>query len=133
MCEYQRDLEHDNHLREALLSSSNQFDSAILTISSGMLALSLGFIKEVVPFKGAVWLEFLMASWCLLGGAVLSTVLSFLFSQKAIRTCLESSDSSDGGWSRATTVNNIVSASAFILGVLLTVVFVILNLKMGGS
>lgn len=124
---------HENHLREALLSSSNQFDSAILTISSGMLALSLGFIKEVVPIKGSVWLDVLLASWCLLGAAVLSTVVSFLFSQKAIRTCLENSDGSDGGWSKATTVLNVLSAGTFVLGVFLTVVFVIKNLKMGGS
>jgi len=129
----QRDHDHDSHLREALLSSSNQFDHAVLTLSSGLLALSLAFIKDIVPLKDAQWMNLLFVSWCLLGFAILSTVISFLASQKAIRNCLEESGSDGGAWSKTTTWINISSAAFFVVGVSSTVIFVIKNLcKEGG-
>ncbi len=133
MSDSTRNHDHDNHLREALLSSSNQFDRAILTLSSGLLALSLAFIKDIVPLKEAQWMNLLFVSWCLLGFAILSTVISFLASQKAIRLCLEEAASDGGVWSKITTGLNIISAALFVFGVSSTVVFVIKNLSKEGS
>lgn len=118
---------HRDHLRGALLSSSNQFDSAVLKLSSGLLAVSAAFLRG--PAQGgaphAKWL--LVVSWALLGTAILSTVVSFLASQSTIRAQLEDNDSSAALWSVRTTCLNAVSAVMFILGVALTIMFVSLN------
>ncbi len=62
-----------------------EFDRAILTLSAGSLGLSLAFLRDVVPLKSALNLSVLFGSWCLFGGAILLTLLSFFASQKAFR------------------------------------------------
>lgn len=52
-------------LLDRQLSNSEKFDNAILTLSTGALAISLAFIKDIVPLKLAQNLWLLKASWWL--------------------------------------------------------------------
>ena len=63
-----------------LQSSYDQFDKAILQLSSGGLALSLGFIREIVPLRESTFKPVLILSWVLFGVAILSTLWSYITS-----------------------------------------------------
>ena len=64
-------------------SASTSFDKAMLTISSGALALSLTYLKQLG--SGPPWHWTLKACWVMFGASLLSTSWSFLFSQHAMR------------------------------------------------
>ncbi|MGX9782196.1 hypothetical protein [Janthinobacterium lividum] len=69
--------------------SSDSFDKAILTYSSSGLAVSLAFLKDIVPIKTALYPIMLYVSW---GCFVISTgltVLSFLASYKSQEIALD--------------------------------------------
>jgi hypothetical protein len=66
------------------LSNSEKFDNAILTLSTGALAISLAFIKDIVPLEIAQNLWLLKASWWLFGFSIISTLVSFAASQLGI-------------------------------------------------
>lgn len=69
--------------------SSDSFDKAILTYSSSGLAVSLAFLKDIVPIKTALYPIMLYVSW---GCFVISTgltVLSFLVSYKSQEIALD--------------------------------------------
>lgn len=127
------------HLLRSLLSSSEQFDKAVLTLSSAGLGLSLTFLRFVVPFADAQCKSLLSWSWTLFILAIISTVLSFLTSQYAVtqqlaraerayihedETALE--ESNPLGF--ATAVLNCFSAATFVFALIFTVVFVRANL-----
>jgi hypothetical protein len=69
--------------------SIREFDKAILTLSAGLLALSLAFIKDVVPLAVAIKLAFLFWSWALFGACIMFTLVSFIASQKAFQRSQE--------------------------------------------
>jgi len=71
-------------LLDRQLSNSEKFDNAILTLSTGALAISLAFIKDIVPLKMAQNLWLLTASWWLFGFSIISTLVSFAASQLGI-------------------------------------------------
>jgi uncharacterized membrane protein len=71
-------------LLDRQLSNSEKFDNAILTLSTGALAISLAFIKDIVPLEIAQNLWLLKASWWLFGFSIISTLVSFAASQLGI-------------------------------------------------
>jgi hypothetical protein len=80
--------EYRSHLWGALQSSHEHFDKAILSLSSGGLALSLSFVANMGGARPKLeWV--LIVSWCLFSAAILSNVLSLLVSQKAIGRQIE--------------------------------------------
>ena len=69
------------------LSNSQLYDRAILTLSAAALGISLAFIKEIAnPVEPRC---LLIISWCLFSAAIISTILSFWVSQKALKKQLE--------------------------------------------
>ena len=126
-----------SELLDRQFSNSEAYDKAILTLSSGFLALSLSFIKEILPAGSITWTGLLYVSWVLLTLAIISTVISFRLSNAAIEAQLRQahryykekveSASTKSKLSRSVDWLNNVSGGLFIVGVILTVVFVILN------
>ena len=115
------------HLRDATLSTSNQLDNALLTLSSGFLALSIAFIKVLVSLSDAQFKCGLKWSWALFGAAIVITLLSFMTSQETTRAL--HNDELRGGmrWRVATIALNIAGALTFVTAVSLTVAFAIVN------
>lgn len=116
----------------------DQFDKAILTLSGGALALSIGFVKDVVPLSRAHWKPLLVASWLLFALAVLSTVVSFLVSQRAYEFQIECAqeyfvDNRVDALERRNPYSvwvrwlNIAAILAFMAAVVLTICFVASN------
>ncbi len=138
-----RELRRELHAsaREELLkrqfSNSESYDKAILTLSSGFLALSLTFIKGVLPPGEIRSIGVLYASWIVLSLAIICTVLSFRISDAAINRQLVQIDRYyEGGDEDAATRGTLArwvdrfnngSGALFIFGIVLTVAFVISN------
>ena len=118
------------------LSNSENFDKAILSLSSAFLGFSLVFIKDMLPLRVA-WLGLLYGSWVALGAAVLSTIFSFYFSQHAIDAQLRKAENyylrddqsafAKGWTAKATDFANYVSGAFFVFGISLTIAFVMAN------
>ncbi len=57
-----------------------EYDKQLLTLSSGFLAVSLAFIKDIVPLKDAELLWILYLSFILLAFCIVSVLFSYQFS-----------------------------------------------------
>jgi hypothetical protein len=78
---------HDEYRRkiwEDKASGTENFDKYLITFSTGALALSLSFIKDIVPLKDAIWIPLLISSWIAFVLAVLVTLISFRLSHSAL-------------------------------------------------
>ncbi len=125
--------------RAQQVASQQSYDKAILLYSSGGLALSITFLKDLVGgTKNAVNLGLLQASWALFALAMLVTVLSFLTSAAAQEESMGDAksyylDGNECAWNRVSWRDvllrymNQVSGFSFIGGVCATVWFAIVN------
>ena len=75
-----------DELYKRQLSNSEAYDKAILSLSSAGLAISLSFIKFIVPLEQAKYICVLEISWLLFLVSVVTTLLSFLIGNKGIST-----------------------------------------------
>ena len=132
--------EYMNQLHSERHSSFVQFDKAILSLSGGTLAVSIAFIKDLVPLTELVCLPLLLVSWVLLGLSITSTVVSFLFSQNAYARQIASAEryfvdgeqearETENPFSVVTSRLNYFSAACFMSALLATIVFAGLNLS----
>jgi hypothetical protein len=124
------------------LSNAEKYDNAILTLSAGILGVSLAFIKDIVPIDEAINVCLLKLSWVCFSLAIVFTISSFMLSQWAIKVQLTYAeryylDSKDDFLKKrnvpaiATDWFNLLAGILFIIGVSTTVSFVIYNLKGG--
>jgi len=123
----------------SLRSAYQQYDRAVLTLSSGFLALSIAFINQIVDLDKATGLNLLIAAWAFFVVTILFTVISYRTGEKALKHAIDNLDTvlrkddegslkSKSGWSTITTVLNWLSAGSFVLAVLLLFYFVSTNL-----
>jgi hypothetical protein len=130
-------------LLERQFSNSQAYDKAILTLSSAFLALSLNFMKDVLPSGGARHLGLLYTSWILLACAIAGTVVSFRISdaaansqlRRAERYYLEGDESALNRTTLSRSVEWVNNAAGilFLAGVFIMVAFTILNFWEAGS
>lgn len=122
------------------LSNSENFDRAILTLSSAALALSLTFIKNVVEFDNVQCLWLLITSWVLFVVSIIVTLISFHISQAAIKVqlryaeqyYLEKNDeflTKKNTPAAITEWSGYLSASTFVIAVICLVAFISLNIR----
>ena len=108
------------------LSGSQDYDRAILTLSSGALALSATFLHDIARNVASASLDLLTASWVALIAAIISIVASFQTSQLATRQEMLNKDSKYAF--RATVVLNVLGGLGFIGGMVLFARFAFVNL-----
>lgn len=126
-------------IRKRQVSSSENFDKSVLTLSSGGLAVSLGFLKDFLPIDKSLWAWALYTSWGALTTATVVTMLSFLASARALDyqqeagqlyyQCGDDSKINGNPWDRVVIWMNRISGGSFIIGVILTTLFVGINLQ----
>lgn len=125
---------------DAIKTSTDSFDRSMLTVSSGLLGLSVAFIKDIVTLKQANWLCVLYASWVALGTCILLTVVSFRLSADAhIRNLkyiylfyIEGKQEylNKRSWSaKALDWFNHFTGMFFVLGTAMTLIFAIHNVQ----
>lgn len=142
--EQKRSMEIFDSLRDELykrqLSNSEAYDRAILSLSSAGLAISLTFIKFIVPLEEANHLVVLKASWVLLLLSVIATLISFLIGNKGISTQLkyaeqyyiEAKANAFNKFNIYAYLNsslNYISGTLFLVALSCVVSFVILNIN----
>jgi len=132
-------LEERKFLVDAEREQSQSFDKAILTLAGGAFGISLTFIKEIVSSHKPVQLHWLILAWICFIVSMLSTLISFLASQRACSTqrdILESSyfDKQDkksdceNKAAKWTNLLNVLSILTFIMGAIFLAIFSIVNL-----
>ncbi len=125
-------LEERKMLVEAEGEASQSFDKTLVTLSAGAFGLSLAFIVQIAPKPGALW--WLYSAWGALISSLLSVLLSFLMSQYGFRRArdildilYETRNQESNGWNTITSVLNVVSIVAFVIGVVSLAYFVMQN------
>jgi hypothetical protein len=122
------------------LSNSENFDKAILSLSTGALGLSLTFIKFIVPLEKAISIGYLTLSWLMFGAAIIATLLSFVSSQLGINKQLvfakeyylnnnEEFLAKTNWFAKITNYLNYAAGLFFAIAVATTIFFVTQNLK----
>lgn len=121
------------------LSNSENYDKAILSLSTAFLGLSLAFLKDIVPVEQSKFLMFLYCSWGALVFSVVCTISSFLVSQKAIDVQLKIAadyylhkiepESEKTIYAINVERLNALSGILFTLGLVLSIAFVIINVS----
>lgn len=121
------------------LSNAENFDKAILAYATAGLGFSLAFIKDVVEIGEAHLPYLLFVSWALFALAIVSTIVSFALSQHGIHRQMalarayylegdEEAFSRSNPCAQWTLYVSYGAGASFILAVILTTSFVILNL-----
>ncbi len=136
--EYKVYLDERAKLIQSQAEETHKFDKTILTLAAGAFGFSLAFVKEIVPAIRQGTFAWLLVAWAGFGTSLLSTLISFLVSQCACRKQIEilekvifdgkKRESEKNKAAQWTLGLNITSIAAFILGVILLVVFVSKNM-----
>jgi len=130
-----------DQLNKTASSDSGLFDRSLLTLSSGFLAISLAFIKDIVSLGAVSNIWLLYGSWIGFALTIICTMAGFIHSQwsmpKLIKTldgCFrqrkpdyEPYDAQYNKTSRRARWMNTISGGSFIFAVVLTIGFVIIN------
>ena len=137
---YEVYLKEEEELSKRDLSNVENLDKAILSLSSAGLGLSLVFIRNVVKLAEANYVLILHVSWLMFVLAITSTLLSYLFGQRALDRQREFNEKyflegdEDAGQrksfaSRMTHFLSYVSVFTYIAAVSGTALFIGLNLE----
>lgn len=137
---YELYVKEEEDLSKRDLSNVENLDKAILSLSSAGLGLSLVFIKNVVELSKANHVWVLYGSWLMFVLAITSTLLSYLFGQRALNKQREFNEKyylerdEDAGQkislaSWVTHVLSYVSVLTYIAAVSCTALFIGLNLE----
>ena len=129
-----------DEINKRQLSNSESFDKAMLSLSSAGLALSLSFIKFIVPLDKIEQTFFLYTTWCLFGLTIILTITSLLVSQKALENTLKYAEkyylddnpkyfNKKDKWNGATNWLNRVPAITFILAIISVIIFTTQNFQ----
>lgn len=121
------------------ISNSETYDRALFTLSTALLGFSLVFIKEVMgPTPSHLWM--LYTAWSFLAGTVVVAILSFLYSQRAIRKLkpaaheffIEGKDEMNKlseRYGTRTRLFNVGAGFCFVAGIVFLMIFVMLNIR----
>jgi hypothetical protein len=127
-----------------IISNSENFDKAIITLASSGLAVSLSFLKDFVPIERAELSWLLYLSWFLFTCSITTTLISFYVSNlaqfQAIENCRKhilstnhAEELPEAKASKYIAWFNNTSGIAFILALTSTVFFVSVNLAIASK
>lgn len=132
-----------NELIGQQTSNAEAYDKALLTLSSAFLGISLVFIKNIVPIQDAESLWLLKLSWAGFILTIAIVIAGFIFAQRVIRNNLAAAESyylernqdarqiSIDNEGQVDCINEIAGV-IFILSIILTVSFVLMNMNAAG-
>jgi len=125
----------ERRLRANLESESyKSFDKALLSFSSGAIALSVAFIEKFSTYCYSL----LIVSWCLWTISIISQLASYILSAKAIREEMRilneqykdhTKDAEKNLYTGWPTRLNVIALGAFLIGVICFLVFIFINTK----
>jgi hypothetical protein len=120
-----------DQIYQGMSYSINKFDDQVLLISTGALVLSLNFIGDVVTLQAATWLWSLYGSWILF---VLTSIVSVFTHLDSYRLHGKQMDRLDANLplvelDKKTTLRNYAMFIGLSAGIILQVLFVIINVQ----
>jgi hypothetical protein len=133
-------------VEDNVAAQTDSFDTAMLTLSSAALGVSLAFIKDIVPVAHITWKPVLVLSWIAFALCMIVTVISFRVSirghkhrrelldkiyEKKDRTLAQNIRTSV--WGRILGWCTWAALFLFLAGLVLTVLFVVKNVSSPGS
>lgn len=134
-------LSHLKLLEDTCAHANDQYDKMMLPVAGGALFLSMAFLKDIVKEPPYICPGWLMAGWFLLAVSLLSTLFSFLASYYAtcdrVREWNQEYNNNQRPkptmfWTKFTSGCNIVSFSGILLGIICIIIFVCVQITMGG-
>ncbi len=129
-----------DELLKRQLSNTENYDKTILTLSSSGLAISLTFLKYVVPFETAKCLILIQASWAFFLLTITISLIAYLVGNAAIDRQMEIAEkyyvqkdsSAFNETNKLSIINdwlNKFMGLFFIIAITMIVIFVIINLN----
>jgi hypothetical protein len=131
------DKEIDDAYKE-INANQAEYDKQILTLASGFLALTLVFLKDIVPMRIAAHHWLLYTSWGVLTACIICVLFSYQFSISALFGAMDywgkrvdpnATPEFPAGHAAWVKGINILSGLLFVGGVILAVAFAITNLN----
>ena len=126
-----------NEVRKRELSNSQAYDKAVLALSSATLGFSLAAIK----LENTECLALMVISWILLILTIISTLLAFVISNKALNESIDKAhkyyieddksafnNKSESGCAKFSSYLNLGSGICLVLAIILIVYFKTLNI-----
>jgi len=127
------------HYRESLIlaeeKAQSEYDRLIVTLSGGALAVSFAFVHQFIGNRTPIWISTLIGAWTCWVVSLACILISHYFSATAMRKAIEQVDVGAirtqhiGGWfDAAIKWSNILAGLFFLIGAILTIVFVVINM-----
>lgn len=128
-------LTHRRTAADGYADTQRELDKTILTVASGGLAISLGFVEKIVVLQQAQVIGLLVATWGLLALGLISGLFSHRAASQAHLEQLHWYDQGLRGehqddrfrWLKATNVSNWISLGTVISGVICFLLFAAVN------
>lgn len=129
---------HKTYLAGVIKDSQAEYSKQLLSLSSAVLALSVAFLKNLVSIQAAVLLPLLYVSWALFLATIFVTLIAIKISIRAHQIYKEDLDKMLAGqtnlvgetWrDRLMPKLSWLSTSSFAIGILLLVVFSVVNIQ----
>lgn len=119
---------HREHLVQAAQKSQEDYDKTLITLAGGALAVTFGFLKDIVGLSAGGDRTTLLVAWGCWCGSLACTLFSFLISVGALRVAIMELDAGTpprGGWrGRYLPPVNFAAGLLFISGVVFVGCFV---------
>jgi hypothetical protein len=124
---------------ESINRDQGEYDKQLLTLSSAFLAASLAFIKDIVPFKTAIYMPILFTCFGLFAGCIVTVLCSYQWSifgnlkAKKYWEHLRDGNKTEfpRGHAKLVVAVNLASGIFFVFGVCLLIFFIAVNLRKG--
>ncbi len=129
-----------DELNKRQLSNTENYDKAILTLSSAGLAISLTFLKTIIPISSAQYLVLMKISWWSFLASIILSLIAYMVSNTAITKEMERAEKyylgqDNSVFSKAnpfSVINNWINkiiGLLFSLAVIMLVIFFTLNVQ----
>ncbi len=126
--------DHRKYLNEIAERNIVNFDKAILTLSSGALAISIVFIDKIIGPNGVNYIPILVLAWFSFLAAIVLNLWSYLSGYEEITKEIEDIDkkkktSNDSVLKNKTHKSNICVLVLFTVGTFALLIFSLINMK----
>lgn len=96
------------------------------------MGISFAFLKDIIGVTPTRWHAALFVSWTSWGLSVTAILLSFLFSNEALRKAIEQLDNCQdrvNPYDKITAILNVLGGLLFFVGVIAMVIFAVGNMR----
>lgn len=122
-----RSKKREEILSEIRVYSEEEFDKLIVYLSSGGLALTIGFINNLIDLNNSNYNLLLIITWLCFTFSLIVNLLSHRSSLKSIDLELQGYEEKSDSWNTFTVILNKSGLIFFISGVVCFIIFVTIN------